>query len=210
MTIWRMLLAFLPTKSLKYLEFWGAIDRYAVVEAVSLLENNTSLEVLIVQAAVDDNESSDDDDEEGESSVANSGGDTRKHHRSFISARAVEDLKLNCTLRHFHIVHPFLSDMDQSDAGSQLLVRALRNDFGIGMELSGSWKNPVEMKQLRRPMMNILQEGRSQSYQEEIEAICLLNKAGRRYLLNDPSNKARGVQVFGDVASNLNSLFSIW
>lgn len=109
--------------------------------------------------------------------------DAARHASDFTKARFVESLGNNTTLRSVDIRLPFCWErVDASDRGIEELMSAFRKNYGIH-QFDGGINDP------------------------EVEMICDLNTAGRRYLADDPSSVSHGVQVLNAVSSNLNAIF---
>jgi hypothetical protein len=102
----------------------------------------------------------------------------------FPKARLVEALGRNTTLRVLDARFRRRFEMlIQKGEGSKQLDEAFRKNYGI-VELLG----PCERNSM-------------------IHVICKLNKAGRKYLIDDPSNREQAIQVLAEVTRSLDALF---
>jgi hypothetical protein len=174
----RMIPALRENKSLNLFSLSTEMDAQHIVEIASMVKDNSTLEGLELFPCL----------EEHLPCV-----DEETSPRDYITAQAVHALQGNHTLKHLdiHLCHCHC-DRESSAKGQEALLCALQGNYGLEFDenkcLAIFGAQPCHVTQ-------------------QILSISKLNQAGRRYLLNEPSNRAVAVAVLSRVSDNLNSIF---
>ena len=184
----RIVSALRENRTLKTFNLAAAVAHAGVVSTVAVLETNTTLESFeahpcsrLVCGRCENPFS-------GTSIYGAKRQKAKICPEDCVSARAVEALGRNCTLKRLMIDTCIAHHTkDVSEEGCKQLVAALKDNFGLEDD-DMSW-------------------GRQQLYKKTMETIAQLNKAGRRYLL-DKMDRESGVRVLGEVSDSLDCLFT--
>lgn len=112
-------------------------------------------------------------------------GEAGQWNERFTIARCVEALASNTGIKRLHVRFPHRFEaQDVSPRGTQ--------------ELESAFKRNYSLEQVT---------GRYDRKNSHVPTLCQLNKAGRKYLIEDHLDRARGVQVLAQVSTNLHALF---
>ena len=199
-------------QTLKTLKLLAAVGHDGIIETAASLAHNTALETWEsypcsrrlcgrcerpFHQSISIFETDDSDDESSSSSEEDSDvhNDKRKKKKKpeislddCITARAVEKLGSNSTLKRMMIDTCIAHhSKDVSEFGCDELVQALRGNFGL-QDDDLAW-------------------GRNRACKQAVESLSRLNAAGRRYLLEDAGNRSSGVAVLVEVRDDLDALF---